>query len=270
MHSMVSSKISAVVTAGGRLSPEWAAASGVTVKALLPIGGETLLRQVISALRGSPCVGRIVVVGPVSEIEPEARAAGADDVLPEAATGPENTLIGLRAVKDVAGNNLTLLAASDLWGLDSEAVTQLLARAQNDEGDILFPVIVRAVYDARFPGSPNVWTPMDGNEYTGGSVMLLRPAAIERNRELIERVFDSRKSQIAMARLLGLSFALKFLFRRLTIPDVEARASVITGCVCRALLDSDARLAADINNQADYEYALRQSAAIAPDDGGKG
>ena len=250
----------AVVTAGGRLSGELATAAGTTIKALAPFDGQTLLARMVRSLRAAPGVGRIVVVGP-KEITAEALATGADEVLAEGATGPENVLIGLRAVKGAAGDGLAIVAASDLWGIDNEAIQAVLARVRDTDGDILFPVVTRAVYDARFPDSPNVWTPIDGGEYTGGSVLLLRPAAIERNRELIERVFDSRKSQFAMARLLGLNFALKFLLRRLTIPEVETRASAITGCVCRALLDSDARLAADIDNLADYEYAKRRVAA---------
>jgi hypothetical protein len=60
-----------------------------------------------------------------------------------------------------------------------------------------------------------------------------------------------------MARLLGPVFLLRFLARRLTIPEAEARASQITGCQCRVLMDADPRLSCDVDHLADYEYALR-------------
>jgi hypothetical protein len=138
-------------------------------------------------------------------------------------------------------------------------VADAIARAADAEGDILFPVVTRAAYEARFPDSPNIWAPIDGEEYTGGSLTFVKPVAIERNHAIIEAVFEARKSQWAMARLLGMPFFFKFLLRRLTIPEMEDKATQITGSQCRALLNADARLAADIDTVQDWEYAVRRA-----------
>jgi GTP:adenosylcobinamide-phosphate guanylyltransferase len=255
--------MAAVVTAGGRLSGDLADRAGTTVKALAPLAGAPLLGRVVSALRSAGGVTRIVVVGPKAEIESVARAAGADEVHDEGETGPQNVRIGLRAVLEaVEGEGRAVVASSDLPFLDPEAVCHLLDRAAGvPSADILFPVISRRAYESVFPGSPNVWAPLAGGEYTGGSLLVVRPAAIERNQALIERVFAARKSQFQMARLLGPVFLVKFLARRLTIDEAEARASQITGCQCRALLDADPRLSCDVDHLADYEYALRMAEA---------
>jgi molybdopterin-guanine dinucleotide biosynthesis protein A len=256
--------IPAFVTAGGRLTGEAADHAGTTIKALADMDGAPLLARVIGALRATTEVGRIVVIGPKAELERVARDAGADEVLPEGATGPENLSIGLRHYAEQLGERRVLFAASDLPFLHETAIGGLLTHLTNDpHSDVVYPVIHRADYEAHFPDSPNTWARLAGQEYTGGSVLLLRPAAIERNRATIERVFAARKNLLAMASLLGPAFAFKFAVGRLTIPDVEARASRITGCRCRALIGADPRLAADVDTVDDLHYARRRLADAA-------
>ena len=256
---MTRAGVPAVVTAGGRLTGPLADAAGTDLKALAPVGGVPMLARVVTALRGCAGVGRIVVVGPVERVEALACAAGADTVLPEGATGPENVERGLRDAAAEArtfAHGQALLAATDAAFLTPGAVASLLEQAGAlGDADIVFPVIARADYERVFPGSPNVWTPLGGAEWTGGSLQMVRADALERNRALIERVFAARKSQWEMARLLGLGFALRFKMGKLTIADAEARASQLTGCRCRALVGADPRLAADIDDLADWQWA---------------
>jgi len=255
---MKGSLIPAVVTAGGRLPEALAARVGTDIKALLKIRGVPLLEIVVSALRESGGVSTIAVVGPES-VREIALDAGANLLLPEGASGSDNMIAGLRAIHGEAGKGRAILAASDMYGLSAIAVADAIARAADAEGDILFPVVTRVAYEARFPDSPNIWAPIDGEEYTGGSLTFVKPVAIERNHAIIEAVFEARKSQWAMARLLGMPFFFKFLLRRLTIPEVEDKATQITGSQCRALLNADARLAADIDTVQDWEYAVRRA-----------
>jgi hypothetical protein len=60
---------------------------------------------------------------------------------------------------------------------------------------------------------------------------------------------------MAMAGKLGLPFLFKLLTRRLRVHELEARASALTGCRCRAVLDCHPELAFDIDNLAEWRYA---------------
>jgi CTP:molybdopterin cytidylyltransferase MocA len=256
-----------VVTAGARLPEAFAAAVGTAIKAAAPVGGKPLLDHVVNALRAAEGVGAIAVVGPVEALRGGTGAAP-DHWVEEGATGPENVERGLKALaarEDSRSDGSVLLSASDLPFLHADAVRWLLEHAPGD-ADIVYPVIRRADHEASFPGSPNVWTPLADGHYTGGSVLLVRPAAIERNRTLIERVFAARKSQIGMAWLLGLPFVAKFARGRLTVAEAEARASRLTGCRCRALVGADPRLGVDIDTWAEYQWAERHVAAGAGGD----
>ena len=248
--------IPAVVTAGGRISGELAGAAGTPIKALIKIENKPLLAFMLDALLQIPRVGPVVVVGPM-EIAPALAPYPSVCLVPEGATGPENVLRGLQAVRE-DGDGMALICTSDLPFIEAGAIGSLLHTAPQT-ADIVFPVVSRTDYEACFPASPNVWTPLSGGQYTGGSVLLVRPDALEKNQALIERVFAARKSQWEMAKLLGLGFALRFKRGKLTVADAEARASALTGCRCHALLNADARLSADIDTLADYLWVQAQT-----------
>ena len=248
--------IPAVVTAGGRLEGELARASGQSVKALVSLHeGTPLLRRVLDALAGSGVVGNTVVVGP----ESLAAHVGEAHLLPEGDSGIENLIRGLEYLKSspvIGGGNsegFALFAASDLPFLCAESVRWFIDNAPQD-ADIVFPITDRQRYEARFPGTPGAWTKLREGELTGGSVFLMRPAAIQRNRALIEKVFHARKSQWEMARLLGLGFALKFATGQLSVAAAEARATALTGCRCRVLADAHPHLACDLDTHEEWLY----------------
>lgn len=241
--------IPAVVTAGGRLEGALAEVTGQSVKALTPLGGLPLLSRVLGALEGSGVVSRAVVVGPVEHLTPHVSAP--HHLLAEGDDGIENLTRGLAAID--AGEGFALIAASDLPFLCADSVRWLVENAPQD-ADIVFPITSRAAYERRFPGSPNTWAKLREGELTGGSVMLVRPAAITRNRALIEQVFNARKSQWKMARLLGLSFAVNMVLGRLSVATAEARATALTGCRCRVVADAHPHLACDLDTQEEWQY----------------
>jgi GTP:adenosylcobinamide-phosphate guanylyltransferase len=239
--------IPAVVTAGGRLEGVLAEATGQTIKALIPFEGIPLLRRVLKALEGSEVVRETVVVGP----EALSEHTGSASLLAEGGSGIENLTRGLQAID--AGEGFALFAASDLPFLCAESVQWLVKNAPSD-ADIIFPITDRQRYEARFPGTPGAWTRLNGAELTGGSVFLMRPAAIAKNRLLLERAFEARKSQWAMANLLGLGFALKFALGRLSVAAAEKRITELTGCRCLALHNAHPHLACDLDTHEEWLY----------------
>ncbi|MGC4045756.1 MAG: NTP transferase domain-containing protein [Armatimonas sp.] len=244
--------IPAVVTAGGRLKGPLAEHLGVEIKALAPIKGVPVLSRVLNALEASSGVSESVVVGPVDALRETVGERAS--LIDEGETGIDNVRRGLAAMRGAAGDGFVLLSASDLPFLSVEAIDDLISRAPQD-ADLVFPILGKDAYEAVFPNSPNVWTKLKDGPLTGGSVLLVRPAAIERNAALIEKVFEARKSQLGMAKLLGINIALKFAAGRLTVAEAEARASTITGCSCRVLWDAHPHLACDLDDPADFTFA---------------
>lgn len=239
----------AVVTAGGRLEGALAQATGQTVKALISLDGTPLLQRVLSALEGSGVIRETVVVGPMELLAPH--VSHPNRLLPEAESGIDNLSRGLEAID--AGEGFALVAASDLPFISVESVRWLVENAPQD-ADIVFPITDRQRYEARFPGTPGTWTRLREGELTASSVLLMRPAALERNRALIARAFQARKSQWQMAQLLGLGFALRFATGRLSVSAAEARVTALTGCRCKALFHAPPPLACDLDTHEEWLY----------------
>jgi CTP:molybdopterin cytidylyltransferase MocA len=248
--------IDAVVPAAGRIDGEFAGSAGSEIKALIALDGRTVLEHTLRALHATSRINRIVVVGPRG-----ACAAGtgglADAVLDEGATGIENVYRGLDWLRDNANGGVPrriLILTSDLPYLTPEAITGLL-NATSHTADISVPVIERCAFDARFPGAAREFVRLRDGEWTIGCGFVADPDALQSVRPHVERIFDARKSQVRMARLLGLPFVLRFATHRATVADVVARCSAILGTRGEAVRGCAPELAFDIDGEEDWRYA---------------
>jgi CTP:molybdopterin cytidylyltransferase MocA len=228
----------------------------------VPLEGKPLVQRVLEALWESGRIaGPVIVVGPEPPLrailpgsDSEGGAARNVHLVPEGNTGPENMVRGLSAIPESRENDWALLCTCDLPFLTGEAVRWLLDNAPED-ADIVFPILTKEEYEAEFVESPGTYVAIEGNRYTGGSVLLVRPSVFCRNQGLIERVFAARKDILSMARLGGIRLLCRLVVGTLTVEYVEARASQLTGCRCRAIRHAPPSLAADVDTMEDYQYA---------------
>ena len=228
------------------------------MKALIQLGGRTVLERTLAVLQATDRVGRIVVVGPPEVAEhPSARRANA--VLPEGLSGSDNILRGLEwliANRDGNQAERILLVTTDLPFLTPAAIIGFLDACPPDL-DICLPLFTRQEVQARFPDITVFHVALRDGDWLIGCVFLLNPRAILDNRALIERVFGARKNPFAMALLLGPSFIVRFLTRRLTVAHIEERAFDLLGCTGRGIRGCSPELAFDIDRARDYTYALK-------------
>ena len=252
-------RVDAVLPAGGRLKAPFTQAPGVVIKALLPMEGQTLLGRTVQALRGTEGVGRIVTVGPEAA-QAEALNAGADGALGEGETGPDNIFCGLewlQAQENPAER--VLIVTTDAPFLTPEAVTQFLA-ACPEMADLCIPIVERGPFEARYPGLIRTDTPLQDGWFRLGCLYLINPQTLLRIRPHLEGMFAARKSNFQMARLIGIPFLLRYLFRRLSVEDIVARAGELLQCRGVAVRDVPPELAFDVDLAEEYEYACKYAA----------
>lgn len=264
-NSAANVMVDVVLPAGGRITGEFARVSGQEIKALIVVSNKTALRRAIEALRATGRVGKIVVVGP-EETQSEARNAGADAALPEGVSGPENFFRGLDWLEQnftpspgSANENRVLIAATDLPFLSAASLIRFLDACPASAA-IAVPVISQAAMEAHFPALPGAYVPLREGPVTTGCVFLVAPNVLRRNQAHIEAIFEARKNQIAMARLLGLGFILRYVLRRLSIKDIEIQCRRILDCSGAAILDSAPELAFDMDTPEEYAYAKAYAA----------
>jgi GTP:adenosylcobinamide-phosphate guanylyltransferase len=251
-------KIDAVLPAGGRITDVPARGSGTTVKALLRVGPDTVLERTLKELRATGRVQRIAVVGPQEVCRYAERLA--DVVLPDAGSGVGNILRGLewvRSANEGAWPRPALILTTDLPFLTANAITGFLD-ACPPEMEFCAPVLNRQEFEARFSRSHSRFVRLRDGDWMIGCAFLVHPRAVLRKRLMIERAFAARRSQIGMARLLGPLFVLRFLTRRLSVRQVEAKCFELLGCAGSGIRGCAPELAFDIDYISDYHYAIAQ------------
>jgi len=85
---------------------------------------------------------------------------------------------------------------------------------------------------------------------------------IERNRDLIARLFSYRKSPLKLARLFGPGFILGLVFGRLSIEALERRASSIIQAKVAAVIVEHPELGFDIDKMDDLLLAREVFASV--------
>ncbi|MBV8285040.1 MAG: nucleotidyltransferase family protein [Candidatus Eremiobacteraeota bacterium] len=237
----------AVITAGGRITGEFAREAGTPIKALVRVRGVTMLDRIVDALRGAGAQ-RIAIVG-----GEEVRAACEDRVervIDEAPTGAENLVKALRAWPD-DGEPL-VYATSDMPYVDAAAVDDFLRRVPG--GHVALPLAEIGAFEARFPGAPPAGITLAGERVVNGDVFYVPAGMVERIESIAERLFNARKQPWLMARLVSPRILVRFLFRRLGIGHLEKHAHDVLGAPAIAVRNCAPELAFDADTVADYRY----------------
>lgn len=259
-------KLAVVVTAGGRvaraqflsanLSEEDGARCGVLPKALLKVGGRTLLETVLDAVRATGRVERIVVVG-AAEFQ-RWLTAPEETLLPEQGEVHENLLAGVQVVAEYPR---ALYLTSDLPFVTEEAILRFLDDCP-PEAQLCYAVARREAFEARFPRSPSTFARLKDGDWVAGCALLIAPPALLERAEWVRRVAQRRKSLWQLAMLAGGNILWKFVTRQLAVADVERRAEQLLGLRCRAV-ECAPELAYDIDTPQEYAYARRLAHARA-------
>jgi len=247
----------AILPAGGHISGEFAGQAGIDIKALIPFGGQTILERAIDTLRATGRVRRIVVVGAEQTLQ-VAKRCGIEGTVAEGATGPENNIIGLKWLQSQPGGatNRVLITTTDLPFLTPQTLNAYIDACPAD-ADVAIPLVTRAAYEKRFPGSAIEYVRLRDGEFTVGCTFVVNAATLLANLHHFERAFAARKSNLRMARLAGARIAWRLLTCQLTVRDIEARASLIAHCRGVAVFDTPAELAYDIDVPEEYTYAVK-------------
>ena len=217
-------------------------------KALLDIGGRTMLERVVAALHDSAHVEDVLVVGITPEVVASAGLTFARPVtfLPDAGSMVANMLAGADWFRQHRPGTETVLGCSaDIPAITGAVVDAFIEACRPWDQAVYYNLVTRARLEERFPNSRRTYTRYGDIEAAGGDMTIARLAVAETNRALLESLTGARKQPWRIARIVGLRFLVKFLFHRVTIADVEAIAGRIIGAPVEIILDGPPELAMD-------------------------
>lgn len=243
-------RVGAVVLAGG---------DGVGVdadarfKGLTTVADRPMVEWVVEALKGCETVAEIAVVVPDDD-GMGAWTALVDHVVVSETSFIDNVIAGLSVF---GAQDPVLVVTGDIPALTSAGADDYVARSLESGAALTYPLVSAEDMEAQFPGSARSYVKVDGRKVTGGNMMLLSPELVINRRDLGERLFQARKSPVALARVLGGGFVLKYATGRLRVSDVERKMGELIGARCVALDTRDASVGADIDKTADVVVVER-------------
>lgn len=252
---------SAVVLGGGDPGDPFAAAHGVPVKALIPVGGVPMALHVLRALRASGRVARVAYVGPtIPNMDPliDERVTDHGTLLGNLEAGVE----ALKAAGLLPGERV-LVATADIPLVTPEQLAEVLDAAP-PEAALVYPVVRKGDCERVFPGVKRTYARLREGTFTGGNVFLLDPRLIGQFLPRLRAVLAARKAPLKLAALIGPGILLRLLTRRLTVSELEHRVSTLLGVPARALITGHAAIGTDIDKEADLVLAETHLKASVP------
>ena len=241
--------VDAIVLAGAPADPDMQPVGGSSSRAMVEIGPKTMLQWVVDALEDAESVGRIIAVGEVA-------ADGLDEVVPPAGHFLENMVHGL----DACGTDgPVLILSSDIPLVTGDAVVDFVERALASGGEMCYPIIPKDACLAKYPQMKRTYLKTKEGTFTGGNMVLLSPAFLQRNEREIARAYAARKKPFALARTIGLGILLRALLAQLLfpallpIPMLERALSEMLGGRVVAIITSYVEIGEDVDKVADLE-----------------
>lgn len=238
----------AIVLAGGKTRPEFAAEAGVERRALAEIHGRTMVSYVLRALRQAATIGEILLAAPPDfPAQPEADRHIAVDA------GLEENIRA--ALTHCAGAEFVVLVTADIPFLRPESIDDYVRVSLATGADLCYSAITQETCQAQFPEMKRtyLYTPTGG--VTGGNVVVQRVATYERQAATLREAYAARKNPVFLAKLIGLGNVLKLVTRRLTLPDIERATGRLMGVTVRLVETPHADLGTDVDRPEDLRLA---------------
>jgi len=242
----------AIVLAGSRPGRDaFAEQYGTDLKALIPVGGEPMVRRPVEALLASSAVAKILVLS-----QQPARIAEAITADPRIEQRESRGTIAetLLAMLGDRGTNWPLLVTTaDHALLDPATVDEFCVAAGGT--DIAIGVVERANLIRRLPETRRTWLKFRGGAYTGANLFALKSPNVRPAIELWRSVEQDRKKAWRILSLLGPIVLLMAALRLISVDEVMARLSTRLGLTVKAVKLTNPLAGVDVDKPADHALA---------------
>lgn len=240
--------IDAIILAGSTNDGKLRSCSSENYEALVEIACRPMVSYVVDTLRQSRFIGRIVIVGPMDELE--RLFAGMDRVLiaPGGTTPIESLMNALEVLKPLGR---VLVATSDIPLLTGKSVTDFIRKCSRSGADVCYPVVPREVNDRFFPGVKRTYIKFKDLVVTGGNLFMINPRVVPDCAKKAQLFVECRKSPLKLAKLVGWRFLLKYLTGTLSLKDAEAKVSKIFGIHGMVVISPFPEVGIDVDKPSD-------------------
>ncbi len=239
----------ALILAGMKEKGPLEIAEKVDNKALIMINGRPMIEYIVDVLNNSENIDQILVVGPKKELHPYI-GKKVKEILNSGNSLLENMEIGLNYFNSA---DSLLLLTSDIPLITPEAIDEFLEICTKRKAYIGYPIITKGNIVIKYPETERTYIKMKEGIFCGGNITFFKPDVFFQNKKLIKELFENRKSTWKYAKILGLKFILKFLFKTLTMGEIEKRVTDIIGYNSIAVMVSYPEIMIDLDKLSDLK-----------------
>jgi GTP:adenosylcobinamide-phosphate guanylyltransferase len=244
-------KYTAIVLAGSRPGGDaFAESHGTDLKALIPVGGEPMVRRPVRALLASAKIGEIIVLSQAPERIAQALPEDRRIIFRKSEATIARTMLEL--CFDKATQWPLLVTTADHALLDTTTIDEFCDAAK---GDISLGVVERQTLLRRFPAATRTWVKFRGGAYTGANLFALKSPKVAAAIELWRSVENERKKGWRVVSLLGPFVLIGTLLRLLSIDDALRRVGGKLGLEIHAMRLGNPLAGVDVDKPADHELA---------------
>jgi len=228
---------------------------GAPSKALIVVGGQSMLKRVAGTLLAAPEIRRVVILAQEPEALMTGDAAGLAD-------HPKVTLArsgaGIAAsISAIAGTNTApfplLVTTADHALLTTDMLAEFLSAT--GDCDAAIGVGERSVLESRYPGNRRTWLKFPDGHYSGANLFALRNLKVAPALMLWEGVEQDRKRVLRLFSKFGPGLLFRALTRSITFPRAIERAGKRLSLRCKPVVLSAPEAAIDVDKLADLELA---------------
>lgn len=221
-------RVRALLLVGGNVKRMPAEEPTVPSKGYVDVGGLPMAARTLQALRQSRRIGAITLVTPLENPDLSGAWEGVSSVAPARDSLYTSLYSGLSKIEPTS--DPVVLVAGDLPFLTPEAVDDFVERcSQHDEAALWYCFVSKANSQAKYPQLPHTWAKLNGTQFCGGGITVLRRSASEQVRPGFEAMTSGRKSVMKLVKALGFGTLIRYCLGKLTIPQAAAAMERIMG-----------------------------------------
>jgi hypothetical protein len=253
-----------IIAAGGTIGPDDALFrySHGLPKALIDMGGITMLERVTRALAGSNYVDGLIIAGIDGALLAGLSLPPILAALPDQGSMTGNLKVALEwRLEQARPGTEILVSTADIPMLTADVVDAFVEQCQPFDCLIYYNLVTRETMEAKFPASNRTFVRLRDAEVAGGDILLVQSRVVESDEALWTALTDTRKHAWKAARLVGFGTLLRLLTRRLSVRQVEEAATRMFGAPVRVMLSPHATLAMDADKPEQIELLRRHLAA---------
>ncbi|QCE32115.1 hypothetical protein FAI41_00080 [Acetobacteraceae bacterium] len=242
-------RIPVLILSGSRLGEEdiLAKAGGVPHKALLPVGNIPMVERVYRAIKNAEIDSKIFVA---SEDEEWIKKSNLKDVtfIPSRPNLPETIFTSL----EITGYPC-LVVTADHALLEAKWLHEFLFKSKNFSADLTCAIVLKESVENIPFKSVRTYISLSDIQFSGCNLFLLKNPSSKKIVTLWKEIYHLRKSPLRMVRILGFTFLLRALFRRLSSSALLGRIKALTNASLEFVILEDGHAAIDVDKIADWE-----------------